>query len=203
MTADEEFRFRSGRLSLDFAATLGGRHRGGIERLVTPDDLQRWLGLAIPGNEQPTVSESNVRQARDLREAVYRLVHPSTRDTPRPADVELLNRCASRSDFAPQLGSDARSLVLRAGRAFDAGMATVARDAIDLLTGPLLPRVSECARPDCSLLFVDVSRPGRRRWCDMASCGNVAKAQRFRSRARVTQDAGSRPARPRPAAPAP
>jgi predicted RNA-binding Zn ribbon-like protein len=47
-----------------------------------------------------------------------------------------------------------------------------------LLTEGDLARVGECANPTCGWLFLDTSRNGRRRWCDMAHCGNRAKARR-------------------------
>jgi predicted RNA-binding Zn ribbon-like protein len=34
----------------------------------------------------------------------------------------------------------------------------------------------------CRWVFYDESRAGKRRWCDMASCGNRAKAARHRAR---------------------
>jgi predicted RNA-binding Zn ribbon-like protein len=39
-------------------------------------------------------------------------------------------------------------------------------------------RVRPCANPECVLWFVDTSRPGTRRWCSMAACGNRDKAAR-------------------------
>ncbi len=39
-------------------------------------------------------------------------------------------------------------------------------------------RVRPCANPDCVLWFLDTSRPGTRRWCSMAACGNRDKAMR-------------------------
>lgn len=39
-------------------------------------------------------------------------------------------------------------------------------------------RIRRCANPDCVLWFLDVSRPGTRRWCSMAGCGNREKARR-------------------------
>ena len=47
-----EFPFRSGRLCLDFAATLGSRGQLNLERLREPGDLERWLAkadLGVPG----------------------------------------------------------------------------------------------------------------------------------------------------------
>lgn len=32
---------------------------------------------------------------------------------------------------------------------------------------------------DCGWLFLDSTRNASRRWCDMAACGNRAKAKRF------------------------
>ena len=179
--ADDGFRFRGGRLSLDFAATLGRRYRGGIERLARPADLGRWVSLAMALGDDVAVTDERLEQARELREAGYLLLHPSTRDQPDRAAIGIVNIWASGHDFAPELGPDARSVTLRSDRTIEAALATVARDAISLLAGPQLANVRECDHPDCSLLFVDVSRPGQRRWCDMNSCGNRAKARRYRS----------------------
>jgi len=44
--------------------------------------------------------------------------------------------------------------------------------------------VRRCANPSCVLLFLDVSKSGRRRWCDMATCGNRAKSAAHHARAR-------------------
>jgi len=44
-------------------------------------------------------------------------------------------------------------------------------------------RVRICGSDSCSARFFDRSPAGRRRWCSMALCGNVAKARRHRARA--------------------
>ena len=58
----------------------------------------------------------------------------------------------------------------------------VARDAVDLLGGPLADRIRECSAGDCALLFLDTSRAGQRRWCSMAACGARAKMAAYRAR---------------------
>jgi predicted RNA-binding Zn ribbon-like protein len=176
----EDFRFRGGRLSLNFTATMGERYRGGIERLARPSDLDRWLRSAVPLVSDAGASEDDLRQAVELREAVYRLVHPATRARPDRGDIDILNAWASQPGFSPCLGADARSMTLQAASPVRSGLAAVAGDAVDLLSGPWLGRVRECGRPECSLLFCDQSRPGQRRWCDMKSCGNTIKVRRHR-----------------------
>lgn len=50
-----------------------------------------------------------------------------------------------------------------------------------------------CANDDCRWAFEDTSRAGRRRWCDMSSCGNAAKARRHRARKKA-EATGAAPA---------
>ena len=45
-------------------------------------------------------------------------------------------------------------------------------------------RIRRCANPQCVLLFLDVSKSGQRRWCDMGTCGNRAKASAHYARRR-------------------
>ncbi len=175
----QEFPFRSGRLCLDFSATLGGRYRGGFERLRSTDDLRRWLRDSGLSSRPAPLSEHYLEAARELREAIYRLAHPKGKA--RAGDVATLNRWAGLPPLAPKLAAD--GTVSLQGSA-EGALSTLARDAIDLLTGPLARRIRECARPDCSLLFVDASRPGRRRWCSMERCGNLRKTAAYRRRKR-------------------
>lgn len=44
-------------------------------------------------------------------------------------------------------------------------------------------RLKVCDGDDCGWLFIDRSKAGRRRWCDMATCGNAEKSHRFQKRA--------------------
>ena len=46
-------------------------------------------------------------------------------------------------------------------------------------------RLRICQGTDCAWLFIDSSKAGRRRWCDMAVCGNSAKSRRFLARSRA------------------
>jgi len=45
-------------------------------------------------------------------------------------------------------------------------------------------RVRECDGASCTWLFLDRTKNRSRRWCDMKSCGNAAKARRHRARRR-------------------
>ena len=184
-TADgEAFRFRSGRLSLDLCSTLLWRHRAPTEQLRVPRDLAQWLREAGVRPPLRAVRDEDLHRARELREAIYGLVHDrlAGRALAR-SHVATLNALAARPDAAPRLTAGGE-IGRRADDPAAAALSTVARDAIDLLAGPSAARVRECAAPDCAFLFLDTSRAGRRRWCAMDRCGNREHVRRHRSRQR-------------------
>ena len=177
----EELRFhwKSGRLCLDFVATVGERWRRSFERLLEPEDLARWLVESSMVQDRPPVSAGQLEAGRVLREAINRLARPGVE--PEPGDRAQLNRWAAKPPLAPQL-TERGELVWVSARPVEAMFATIARDALDLLTGPLAGRIRECGAPDCALLFVDSSRPGRRRWCSSEACGNRTRTRAYRRR---------------------
>jgi predicted RNA-binding Zn ribbon-like protein len=61
-------------------------------------------------------------------------------------------------------------------------MIPIVESAADALVAGELSRVRRCADPRCMRVFYDGTKNGRRRWCDMATCGNRAKAARHRQK---------------------
>jgi predicted RNA-binding Zn ribbon-like protein len=66
------------------------------------------------------------------------------------------------------------------GDPIDDALARLCDPLVSELTGGDPERIKLC--DGCSWVFFDTSRTGRRRWCDMATCGNRAKAARHRAR---------------------
>jgi predicted RNA-binding Zn ribbon-like protein len=190
-----EFPFRSGRLCLDFVATLGSRGQLNLERLQAPGDLERWLAQAGLGARGP-VSRADLADAIQLREAIGGLVllDPGRR---LPAAVRVVNQMAARAPLVPRLDGAGRASDWATGGTVSQGLSSVARDAIGLLSGPLITRVRSCAGPDCTILFIDTSRPGKRRWCSMEACGNQAKSAGLRQQRRQARLPAASPAKPR------
>jgi predicted RNA-binding Zn ribbon-like protein len=176
------FRFVSGDRALDFVATLGDRHREAVERLRQPADLDRWLRAT--GLPTPTpASDQDLEDAHRLREAINRLARASMQGKPGDArDTHELNDRASCSQLAPQLDRHFQRH-WRAPIAISGALALIAREAVELLTGPEQELTRECAAaPACSLLYLDHSRGRRRRWCEMKRCGARAKMADYRDR---------------------
>jgi predicted RNA-binding Zn ribbon-like protein len=68
----------------------------------------------------------------------------------------------------------------------DAPLLGVAAQLDDLLSSPLSGVVAACPGVGCGWLFADPRQ--RRRWCDMAVCGNRAKARRHAERRAGSRD---------------
>jgi predicted RNA-binding Zn ribbon-like protein len=182
-------------LCLAFANTRFWRGRdtpseslGGIE------DLLAWLtgtakfpveSIEAAGNRlrrNPNDAAALFADAIALREAIYRTYSALAASEPvAEKDLALLNRrlaeAPRREKLAHAEGGYAWEVktidVSAAGL-----LAPVLWSTADLLTHADGRRVRRCANDACLWLFVDESKAGSRRWCDMASCGNRAKSRR-------------------------
>ncbi|MFE9449947.1 CGNR zinc finger domain-containing protein [Streptomyces sp. NPDC006739] len=174
-----DFAFVSGSAALDFVGTVQGRRDGALDLLTTPTDLSDWA-VASGMLDAPTpATRADLRTAVHLREAAYRLVLASAAGSLfDPEDCALVNRAAARTPVRPELRPD--GTVARHGTIASV-LSALARDTVVLLTEPP-GQVKECAAAHCTRLYVDRSHRGSRRWCDMARCGNRAKAAGYRSR---------------------
>jgi predicted RNA-binding Zn ribbon-like protein len=136
--------------------------------------------------------------ARRLREAIYRLVMATMKHRlPRSNDIALINRWARIPEPVPVLkwGDGRLHRQEKASQPTRTALSLIARDAILLLGSKSILRVKECARPDCTLLFIDASRSRRRRWCSMDACGNRAKTVDYRNRLKGKKIAAKKPAK--------
>lgn len=193
----------AGRLCLDFANTLASRgsdrqHEwlNSYANLVAWGELVGVLSaetahrLHREAARHPAQADSVLRQALELREAIYGICSAiAAGASPQAADVNALNvalaqalthlRLLPKDDvFAWDWSDDAGAL--------DRMLWPVAWSAAELLTSEELDRVGECQGDGCGWLFMDMSRNHSRRWCDMGDCGNRAKARRFYRRQKAS-----------------
>jgi predicted RNA-binding Zn ribbon-like protein len=68
------------------------------------------------------------------------------------------------------------------GDPVDDSLARLCEALVAELTAGHPERIRICDNDVCRWIFYDTSRTGRRRWCDMATCGNRAKAARHRAK---------------------
>ncbi|MGW4895173.1 CGNR zinc finger domain-containing protein [Kitasatospora sp. NPDC004240] len=184
------FHFDPGALCLELLTTGGPGEYARWEVLHRPEDLAAWLPhsrLRLPA-DGVRITPAQLREVRALRDALWRLAAARAHGAPGdPEDRGTLNRAAARPPLAPQIGPDGAPAPPLPADGSQLASA-LARDAIELLTGPHADRIRECGAHDCYLLFVDTSRPGRRRWCSMERCGNREKVRALRARREPTEE---------------
>ncbi|MGW2177228.1 CGNR zinc finger domain-containing protein [Streptomyces sp. NPDC001732] len=178
------YRFDPGALCLELLPTGGHARYTGYEVLHTPEDLVRWAGESrLPGGLALSVSAGELERAHELRAALWNLTTDRAhgRDLGRPG-LAVVNAVAAEPPLVPRVDPATGALAWAPGATGTALLSTVARDAVELFTGPYADRIRECGSDRCKLLFVDTSRPGRRRWCAMEHCGNLHKVRAHRAR---------------------
>jgi len=173
-------RFRTGRPSLDLVHTGGEGPLAVWELLHEPSDLATWLAVVVDADVvRPTAADlAATKRLRAAHRAIAEALIAGEALPPRA--VATVNRAAARPPLVPRLDA-AGGLALQPGTTTQA-LATLARDLQQLVASPLARRVRVCASDSCGLIFVDASRPGRRRWCSMERCGTIAKTRAHRAR---------------------
>ena len=182
-------------LCLHFVNTLAWRGSAEpSETLIGLGDLLRWLhdsaGLSDhtldavrqQARENPGFSERLFGEAIALREAIYRTFAAAAAANPAAeGDLAALNHALQAAPPRTRLVRQDDGYawaVAPVAASVSALLTPVLWSAADLLTRLDRLRVRRCANDECLWLFIDHSKGGTRRWCDMTSCGNRAKARR-------------------------
>lgn len=152
-------------------------------------DDERAGGLARRALLQPAAATATLVDARRVRAALRGLAERgATSSRLRDEAIAEINRVLGRSAGSRRLEQMAPGRFVRVfvptGDAFAGLMIPIVESAADSLVLDELGRVRRCADPRCARVFLDTSRNGTRRWCDMGTCGNRAKAARHRARQR-------------------
>ncbi|WP_329217819.1 ABATE domain-containing protein [Streptomyces sp. NBC_01485] len=180
-------RFDAGRVCLDLLATAHP-----CERLDAVGPLGAWIrgcGLVPPGTPLAHADASWPPAFRELRRDVGRLVHGWLARSDAGVYDLALARVNDVARGAPPTPRAVRGEDGALVRALDgppecaALLAAVARDAVELLTDPVVRAgLRQCAGDNCPIVYVDTSRGRRRRWCSSEVCGNRERVARHRRR---------------------
>jgi len=182
--------------SLDFVDTVHSRYDAGAhDYLPSYGELLEWARdgdlitvqqqrrLKRAAVDEPRKAARAVRRAHELRDLLYRLFLTVIRDErPSPVDMAAFNRWVGEMSGRRRIDHTERGLVWgwETGEgALEEPLWPIVLSAIGLLTTDDAKRIKECPAPEgCGWLFLDKSKNGTRRWCNMRTCGNIAKARR-------------------------
>jgi predicted RNA-binding Zn ribbon-like protein len=197
-TVSHEFRGQdlvAGHVSLDFANTVTARDTQPRDWLDGYPRLIEWSRLAglidnrvaarllASADRSPREAGAALVRARRLREALHDVcVALLTQRAPPKAQLEEIESAWKRAAARGRLDVSDQQLVLAPdaeSSGLDFPLDRLVFEAMGLLAELHPERTRVCRGHDCGWLFIDSSKGGRRVWCDMATCGNTAKSERF------------------------
>jgi predicted RNA-binding Zn ribbon-like protein len=189
-----------GDLAVDFVNTVTARDSEPSDWVDGYGALLGWAALtgafakkdlaalSALAEAEPARATAALARCRSLREALCGVLYAMIeRRVPAADDLTTIDEMRLTAAKAAKLVS-ARGRVASVWSVERSGLDLIAHvvagQALALLQDPKLDRLRVCDGHDCGWVFVDTSKNGRRRWCDMATCGNTAKARRHYERQR-------------------
>ncbi len=191
MDAWETDDFIGGKLCLDFANTLELFDDGKIkDKIPNIDRFAGWLEFAqnlesddVRWSLSPKITEKTVAGAfpdiQRFRKSLYEVFHAQADcQTPPQSALSEIYASLARSTLGvePMASNGPGEEVIITGA--EGLVYPIARSAVELLLNDSYCPVKECDADDCHWVFLDSCKSKRRRWCDMKTCGNRAKARR-------------------------
>ncbi|MGQ0643027.1 MAG: CGNR zinc finger domain-containing protein [Gemmatimonadaceae bacterium] len=196
---DAPFRFVGGDPSLDFVNTADWTPRGlERDRFTDYDRLVEWArGAGLVGTAEarrmgqsavrhPRRADAAVDAARDMREILRDVFMSLVAKRHSTTALERLNTSLAAVAPHTRVVRDAEGQLVRGwaglGDSADSLLWPVVWAAADLIASSDADKLRLCAGQDCGWLYVDRSRNGLRRWCEMRVCGTAEKNRRRAAR---------------------
>jgi predicted RNA-binding Zn ribbon-like protein len=189
-------------LFVGFANTLERTRGEARDEIPDVDALLAWLrehGLlsargrateAARLRRDPAEAARRLERFQHLREVLHGVATDIAADgQPQSGRITELNHILRHGLHYHQLRAEAGGAqyeVTQVGDRLDQARAAIASSFAHFLAEDAAHRLRVCANEGCRWIFVDRSPTGRRRWCDMRTCGNQAKVARHRARAKAS-----------------
>jgi predicted RNA-binding Zn ribbon-like protein len=193
---EPQFKYVAGDPALDLVNTVDWTSRGPEnERLTDFAHLTGWAegagilsakaaaALRSRAGVKPREAEAAYKAALKTREVLQR-VFTAVADGKRPGDeLDGFNRMLGRALEHMRVVAGQRQHALRLGweeqeTRLEAVLWQVVWSAATLLASDEASQVRVCGGEDCGWMYVDRSRNGLRRWCQMETCGTREKSRR-------------------------
>ena len=188
--------------AFDFLNTYELESGSWVEHLSTLDDAFNWIGARdvihkalLEAARRKAASDQEAAERvlakiRRVRDAVRKVAYAVAEN--RPASTSALNEVnralKAREIIELEPAADGITVSHRhVGDPVDDALARLAQPVVQAIAAGHEDRIRICANDECRWVFYDESPTGRRRWCDMSTCGNRAKAARHRARMKAAE----------------
>jgi predicted RNA-binding Zn ribbon-like protein len=156
----------------------------GDEGLATPHALRAWLVEHGLLSEGAALGDAEFERALAVREAIRDLVDANYGDEVPDVSLRTLREASVRAPLRFSFERNGAATAEPAVGGLDGALGRLLGIVYDAMRQGEWSRLKTCRDPRCRWLFYDRSKNRSGAWCDMASCGNRAKARRRRASAR-------------------
>jgi predicted RNA-binding Zn ribbon-like protein len=189
--------------AFEFLNTLDLKDGALVEGLTTLETAAAWLADAgvVPDAtavtslaRSPAARGATLERLTKTRTALRDVAHAvAHEERPARAAIDEVNRALEARERVELVAADdgVRLGHSHVGDLVDDVLARIAEPIVREIGSGRDDRFRICANETCRWIFFDESRPGNRRWCDMATCGNRAKARRHRARRKTQAPLGT------------
>jgi len=188
--------------AFDFLNTYELEAGSWVEHLLTTDQAFDWIkardvihaALLEAARQKlandPVAAERTLSKIHRVRDALRKVTYAVADDRPAPTSAlaEVNRALRAREIIELEPAADGIRVGHRhVGDPVDDALARLAQPVVQAIASGNEDRIRICANDECRWVFYDESPTGRRRWCDMATCGNRAKAARHRAKRKAAE----------------
>jgi predicted RNA-binding Zn ribbon-like protein len=193
------YRYIGGDVSVDFVNTADWTE-GGLDRFCSYDRVLEWAAgagvlaaedaesLRAAAAADPVAANCSLLDAMELRGLLEQLFFDIATGATAEPEIAQLNERWLTGLVPPRvvIGSGRNgSLMLgwpHPDQELEYPLWVAAWSAAQLITSPDVSHIKRCGGVDCGWYYVDRSRNGLRRWCEMETCGTQMKSRRRAAR---------------------
>jgi len=155
---------------------------GGEDALADAQGLRSWLVSHGLAERRHRASDEDAAEARAVREALRELLRAHVGvEIDREVASRTLDIAAQNAGLAVRFRGGAIAFVPTVTGA-TGGLGRLLAAVGEAIADGSWQRLKACRSDSCRWAFIDNARNRSRQWCDMAVCGNRAKARAFRRR---------------------
>jgi predicted RNA-binding Zn ribbon-like protein len=152
------------------------------DQIAEPEQAAAWLaerGLLPDGD---ALTQADVTQAQSMREALRKLLLAHNGAPLDQAAVDAVNNAAKSADLVVRFDDDGNAALTPVRPGIDAALGRLIAIVYRAMADGTWERLKACPEDRCEWAFYDWSKNRSATWCDMAVCGNRAKARAYRER---------------------
>jgi predicted RNA-binding Zn ribbon-like protein len=152
------------------------------DTIAEPESAAAWLTERAMLPEGESLTQADVRQAQSMREALRKLLLAHNGAPLDRAAVDAVNSAAKSAELVVRFDADGQAALVPVRPGIDGALGRLIAIMYRSMAEGTWERLKACPEDRCEWAFYDWSKNRSGTWCDMAVCGNRAKARAYRER---------------------